>query len=325
MSSKNTLRLAEYRRLAQAAKHELAGKNVWVVKGGDAPERSISLHTGAAVERALAAAGLRCTSVDLTGPKSLERFFQEPCDLVFNALHGPGGEDGKLQGLLEWLRIPYTGSGMLASALAMNKARAKACWRSAGLPTADWVLVRQGDRLPVLPPGWPKVVKPNDQGSAIGVSVVAKRSGLEAALAEVWKYSRQALVENFCPGREISIGVVREQVLPVIEIVPKKAFYDFEAKYAPGMSEHILPARLSPQVTLRCQKIAWQAHQALGCRGASRIDLIVGRGGKPMLLEANTLPGMTGTSLLPEAANAWGLDFETLVLLLLADAWERSA
>ena len=325
MPSKASTRLAEYRRLALVAKRELADKKIWVVKGGDAPERAISLKTGAAVERALSVAGLAFVSVDLTGAAGLERFFHESCDLVFNALHGPGGEDGKLQGVLEWLKIPCTGSGMLASALAMNKARSKACWRSSGLPTADWVLVKKGSKLPALPPGWPKVVKPNDQGSAIGVSIVAERKALPEALEEVWKYSNEALVENFCPGCEISIGVVCEQVLPIVEIVPKRSFYDFEAKYAPGMSDHIIPARLSAKVATICQKLAWQAHGVLGCQGASRIDFIVSPAGKPMLLEANTLPGMTDTSLLPEAARAWGLEFDALVLLLLSDAWERRA
>ncbi len=244
-------------------------------------------------------------------------------DIAFIALHGKGGEDGSIQGLLELLGIPYTGSGVLAGALAMDKAMTKRMLRAEGIPVPDEVLVWRSaqpaeadlrsmvaDRL-----GLPAIVKPNREGSTIGCRVVHEAEGLADAVADALQYDDAALIEQFVPGVEITVGLIGNRsprVLPLIEIVAKSGFYDYEAKYAPGGSEHVIPARISDLAARRARDYAQRTHDLVGCRGMSRVDMIV-TGDQPCVLEINTIPGMTPTSLLPDAARAAGIGFSELL------------
>lgn len=301
-------------------KRRVGRRRIAVLMGGQSAERRISLLSGRAVLKTLRELGLNATGVDLKRSQDLLRLARTRPEVAVICLHGPGGEDGKIQGALEWLGIPYTDSGVLASALAMDKYRSKQILEKTGLPTAPSFLVNDDlARLPAsLKP--PLVVKPNNQGSALGISIVKTQTKLARALVQARRYGSEVLVEKYLSGREISVGVLGCRALPVIEIVPKKAFYDFEAKYAAGMSEHIIPARISAAARRTAQALALRAHRALGCRGATRVDLITGRSGRMSILEVNTIPGLTATSLLPEAARHAGVSFGQLILWLILDA-----
>jgi len=333
----------------------LSRLNVAVLMGGASAERAISLSTGAQIVAALDPAKYAVRALDpaaLSRPQTagaenvapgiplaplcIERLAPaEPAerpDVAFVALHGRGGEDGAVQGMLELLGIPYTGSGVLASALAMDKAMAKLVLRAHGVPVPDHVAVRARD-LADLPDvlervaaavGYPAIVKPNAEGSTIGCSRVPAPGDLEAALREALRHDTLALVEPLLQGAEITAGVLGNDeptVLPLIEIVAKGGFYDYEAKYAPGGSTHIIPARISERAAQRARAYAAESHRALGCRGMCRVDFIV-VDEEPVALEVNTIPGMTPTSLLPEAARAAGIDFPALLDRLIALALE---
>jgi D-alanine-D-alanine ligase len=252
-------------------------------------------------------------------------------DVVFLALHGGAGENGSVQGMLELLGIPYTGSGVLASALAMNKIMSKKVFEREGIPTPKWVAVhnsgRGSARDSVLSQvGVPCVVKPACEGSTIGVTIVRERDRLEAALDEAFRYGREALAEEFVPGTEITgavLGNEKPQVLPLVEIVPVGGFYDYERKYTPGATEEIIPARITEAQAARARELTLQAHQALGCRGFSRVDIIVGAD-EIYVLEVNSIPGLTETSLVPRAAAAAGISFTQLVDRLVELALEDS-
>lgn len=287
-------------------------KRIAVLFGGWSAERPISLKSGAAVLAALKRLRIPHIGVDVKrgAEKQLARL---RADLAFLALHGPFGEDGQVQRLLDRLGLPYTGSGVLASAVAMHKPTAKKIFRSAGLPTPDWVVVGRGASVKDVPFRGPWVVKPASQGSAIGISVVRRPSEFPAALRKAAALDREVLVEKFVPGVEVTVAVLGRRCLPVIEIVPKHRFYDFYSKYAPGGSRHIVPARLPKTVLKRAADISLKAFRALGCRHLARVDLMVPRSGKPALLEVNTLPGLTATSLFPDAARAVGMDFDALI------------
>lgn len=294
-------------------------RRIAVLLGGTSAEREISLKTGRAIYASLKRQGFRVVAIDAKAdlPAQLKKF---KINYAFIALHGTGGEDGQVQGLLEWLNIPYSGSGVLASALAMDKAASKRVMAAEGLPLAPGrLLERVSPRSPLT---LPVVVKPVSQGSAVGVSVVKRPSQWKSAARAALRYGAPALVEAYLQGPEITVGVLGTKVLPIIEILPQhnRSFYDFHAKYAPGGSRHILPARLSPKVWKTCQALALAACQALGTRGAARVDLIVDRRRGPCILEVNTIPGMTETSLLPEAARAAGIDFDALVLRIAEDS-----
>ena len=303
-------------------RRRLGRKRIAVLMGGFSAEREISLRSGRMVLQALTRARVNAYGVDLRGWRQLAALPKSRPDLALLCLHGTGGEDGTVQGALEWMGIPYSGSGVLASSLAMDKARAKERFRSLGLPTPPWALLgTPADAVPArLRPPW--VVKPNRQGSTVGITIVRRRNELAAAIRLAFRHDSLVLVEKFCPGREITVGVLGSAALPVLEIVPKRAFYDYVAKYSPGMSEHIVPARVPGRVRLRAQRLAVAAHRALGCRSVSRVDLIVGAGGRLDILEVNTIPGMTATSLLPDAARHVGISFEELVLRLAVEALE---
>jgi D-alanine-D-alanine ligase len=315
---------------------KLKGKKIAVLCGGWSAERSISLISGEWVYRELKAAHYDVVALDLlpaqigkfhkklpnrktpswAKPLPFELFAQrlaaQKIDLVFLMLHGPGGEDGKIQGYLEMLGIPFTGSSQLASTLAMNKHIAKEVFCRVGIPVASGIIVSKGQTLPKLK--IPCVVKPADQGSAIGISIVRKGSQLKAALAKAWRYGDVALVEDFVKGKEFTVGVLGDAALPVVEIKPELGeFYDFRSKYAAGGSTHICPAPLSNALTHQAQALGLAAHRVLGCRAYSRTDMILDRRGRFVVLETNTLPGMTPVSLLPDAAKAAGYSYLELL------------
>ncbi|MEE8531370.1 MAG: D-alanine--D-alanine ligase [Hyphomicrobium sp.] len=298
--------------------------HVAVLMGGWSAEREISLSSGKAVAAALEGEGYRVSMIDV-GRDVAVRIAQAKPDVCFNALHGRFGEDGCIQGVLECLAIPYTHSGVLASSLAMHKERAKDVLRPAGVPVADAEVVTRKEALErhVIAP--PYVVKPLAEGSSVGVVIVGKAAnGPPKLIAEGGAMEESVMVERYIPGRELTCAVIGEFVTEVVEIVPLKgiAFYDYEAKYAPGGSQHVLPANLSPDVYQLAQKYTCQAYTALGCRGAARADFRYDETGTGELicLELNTQPGMTETSLVPEMAAYAGWSFGELVRWMVEDA-----
>ncbi|TXH23755.1 MAG: D-alanine--D-alanine ligase [Elusimicrobia bacterium] len=292
-----------------------------VLAGGWSAERPISLKSGRAVAAALRRWALPHAFIDVT-PAIDRDLRRRRVDLVFLTTHGSFGEDGRLQGLLDLRGIAYTGSGVRASALAMHKPTAKTILRDAGLSVPAGRVV-DARVLPAAPargvPG-PWVVKPASQGSAVGVEMVDRAAGLARAVRRVSRWERAVLIEHRVAGTEITVGVLGDVALPVVEIVPRHAFYDYHSKYAPGGSRHVVPARISRASARAAQAAAVAAHRALGCRHVSRVDFIVDHRGKPWLLEVNTLPGLTDVSLLPDAARAAGVDFDGLVLGMLVMA-----
>ena len=302
----------------------MGGKaHVAVLMGGWSSEREVSLRSGRACAKALAGAGYRVTELDVTH-KVTEDLLRLKPDVAFNALHGPFGEDGRIQGVLEYLEVPYTHSGVLASALAMDKDKAKAVVARRGLPLAEHVLASRFDVASSHPMAPPYVVKPLLEGSSFGVVIV--REGANAPPAEVgapdWPYGDTVMVERYVPGRELTCAVMGEEVFGVIDIVPTGgAFYDYDAKYRPGGSVHILPAKIKPNIYHAAQTITLEAHRALGCRGVSRSDFRYDEANDELIwLEVNTQPGMTETSLVPELAAHAGYDFPALVSWLVEDA-----
>ncbi|MFA9549516.1 MAG: D-alanine--D-alanine ligase [Hyphomicrobium sp.] len=298
--------------------------HVAVLMGGWSAEREISLSSGKAVAAALEGEGYRVAMIDVDRDVAV-RIAQAKPDVCFNALHGRYGEDGCIQGVLECLAIPYTHSGVLASSLAMHKERAKDVLRPAGVPVADAEVVTRKEALErhVIAP--PYVVKPLAEGSSVGVVIVGEgANGPPKLIAEGGAMEESVMVERYIPGRELTCAVIGEFVTEVVEIVPLKglAFYDYEAKYAPGGSQHVLPANLSPDVYQLAQKYTCQAYTALGCRGAARADFRYDESGTGELicLELNTQPGMTETSLVPEMAAYAGWSFGELVRWMVEDA-----
>ncbi|MHA1573727.1 MAG: D-alanine--D-alanine ligase, partial [Alphaproteobacteria bacterium] len=295
-----------------------------VLMGGWSAEREISLSSGKAVAAALEGEGYRVSMIDVDRDVAV-RIAQAKPDVCFNALHGRYGEDGCIQGVLECLAIPYTHSGVLASSLAMHKERAKDVLRPAGVPVADAEVVTRKEALErhVIAP--PYVVKPLAEGSSVGVVIVGEgANGPPKLIAEGGAMEESVMVERYIPGRELTCAVIGEFVTEVVEIVPLKgiAFYDYEAKYAPGGSQHVLPANLLPDVYQLAQKYTCQAYTALGCRGAARADFRYDESGTGELicLELNTQPGMTETSLVPEMAAYAGWSFGELVRWMVEDA-----
>ncbi|ABI68465.1 D-alanine--D-alanine ligase [Syntrophomonas wolfei] len=306
---------------------------VLVLMGGTSEEREVSLKSGKAVYEGLKDAGYEVEALDFT-PETIHRIREYSPDVVFITLHGKNGEDGTVQGYLELLGIPYTGSGVLASAVCMNKVITKKLLSYEGLPTADFqVIKKRGFNRDLFNPdllmedfGLPLVVKPATQGSSVGTSIVRKRKNIVPALELALSLDEEILVEKFIAGTELTVTVLGKdnlKTLPVIEIVPKNEYYDYESKYMPGMSDHLIPARISEEERERVEEISCKAYDAVGCRGYGRIDLILDRGGNPYILEINTLPGMTGTSLVPDAARAAGIKFPELLDLFVKMALEK--
>lgn len=300
--------------------------HVAVLLGGLSAERSVSLRSGEAVATALEGEGYRVTRIDV-GRDVARRLDEVRPDVCFNALHGRMGEDGCIQGILETMAIPYTHSGVLASALAMHKENAKLVMRAAGVPVAEAKLVSraQAAEAHAIPP--PYVVKPVDEGSSVGVLIVRPGdNGWAKLIRDGGPADQIVMVERFIPGRELTCAVIGDFATEVIEIVPQKglAFYDFEAKYAPGGSKHELPADILPNVYQLIRKYTLAAHASLGCRGVSRADFrfddTAGGTGELICLEVNTQPGMTGTSLVPELAAYAGWSFGELARWIVEDA-----
>jgi len=297
---------------------ELKKKKIAVLMGGLSAEREVSLKSGAAVLKAVQAKGYDAVGID-AGRDLAAQLAAHGVEVAFIALHGRFGEDGSVQGLLELMDIPYTGSGVLGSALAMHKVYAKRVFEGAGLTVAPYRVLRRGDQ-PDLPFPLPVVVKPSREGSSVGVSIVKSVEAMQPALEEAFKYDPEVLVEQFIDGREIQVGILDDRALGAIEIVPKNEFYDFEAKYTDGMAEHIFPAPLPPAQYEEVLRLGERAHAALGCDCYSRVDFLVTKEGESYILEVNTLPGMTDLSLLPEIARGAGIEFGELVERVLLAA-----
>ena len=297
---------------------ELKAKKIAVLMGGLSAEREVSLNSGRAVLASLVSQGYHAVGIDV-GRDLADRLKAERVELAFIALHGRFGEDGSVQGLLELMGIPYTGSGVLASALAINKVFSKVVFSSAGLTVAPYQVLRRGEEKQ-LAYELPVVVKPSREGSSVGVSIVREPGQMDGALAEAFSYDNEILVEQFIKGREVQVGILEGRALGAIEIVPKGEFYDFEAKYTAGMAEHILPARLPAPLYEKVLREGEKAHAALDCDCYSRVDFLVTEAGACYLLEVNTLPGMTDLSLLPEIARGSGIEFGPLVERILLAA-----
>ncbi len=300
----------------------MKSKKIGVLFGGLSAEREISLKSGAAVHNALVTQGYNAVAIDV-GRDLAEVLKREGIEVAFIALHGRYGEDGCVQGLLELLQIPYTGSGVLASALAMHKLYSKQAFAASGILTAPYCCYRRGESviLADLPFGLPLVAKPVQEGSSVGVSIVKEESQLAQALELAFQHDDEILIEQYIKGQEVQVGILDDKPVGAIEIVPKNEFYDFEAKYTDGMAEHIFPAQLEPVLYEKALHVGLAAHLALGCKGYSRVDLLVTSTGDCYVLEVNTLPGMTALSLLPEiAAKGAGLPFEALVSRIIESA-----
>ena len=305
----------------------LTGARIGVLMGGQSAEREISLRTGQAVHQALLRRRYDSVAIDVDR-SIVERLRDEKVEMAFVALHGPGGEDGSMQGLLETLRIPYTGSGVRASAIAMHKAVTKTLLAASGIPVPRGIIVHVQDKLPRTIPAalrLPVVVKPAAQGSTIGITIVRALSEWAVALRRAHKHDEEAVVEPYIPGREVTVSVLAGAVLPAVEIVAPGGFYDYAAKYQKGHTQYLCPAPLPASVTRQLNEAALKTYRMIGCEGAARVDFRLTPRGKPFVLEINTTPGMTETSLLPMAAAKAGLDYDTLTERILESAIARAA
>ena len=298
---------------------------VAVLYGGRSAEREVSLASGREVLAALRESGFAVRPVEVGADLHAVIAALTPApDVVFNALHGRFGEDGSIQGVLDWLGIPYTHSGVRASALAMDKQAARAVFAAAGLPVATGRVVTAAALAEADPLPLPYVVKPVNEGSSVGVEILLRGSNRRADIAAQWRFGSHALVEEFVPGRELTVAVLGDRALAVTDITPAQGFYDYQAKYAAGGSAHTIPAAVHPDIYADAMAIALRAHQALGCRGATRADLryddTAGEPGRLVLLEVNTQPGLTPTSLLPEQAAHRGIAFPALCTWMIEQA-----
>jgi D-alanine-D-alanine ligase len=299
-----------------------------VLCGGDSSEREVSLETGEAVARALDARGHYVRLVDVRG-RSLDALDGLDLDAAFIALHGTFGEDGQVQLLLETRGIPYTGSGVEASRLAMDKPAAKQRFAERGVPTPPWAAIDRGAppeqaRAAIVEIGFPQVIKPAREGSSVGVTVACSVPEATEGLEECFRLADRALIEERIRGRELTVGVLGGHTLPVIELVYPTDIFDYEAKYTPGTTRHVIRRDLPEGTTEQVRAVALQAHHALGCRDLSRVDLMLGADGTPWVLEVNTVPGMTATSLVPDAARAAGIEFPELCETILRHALKRA-
>ena len=300
-------------------------KNVAVLMGGWSPEREVSLSSGYECAKALADRGYKVRVIDVgRDVPALMRALDPRPDVIFNALHGIGGEDGTIQGVFDMLGIPYTPSGVLASALAMHKPTAKAIFHDAGLPIIESVVARPEQLALRDPMPAPFVVKPTNQGSSVGVRIVRVNDNSWREEVTGWCFGDEVMVERFVPGRELTVAVLGDRALGVCEIVPRGSFYDYTAKYAVGGSDHLTPAPIPAEAYEQALDIALRAHLILGCRGVSRADLryddTVTQPGELYLLEVNTQPGMTPTSLVPDIARHVGIGFDDLVVWIVENA-----
>jgi D-alanine-D-alanine ligase len=302
---------------------------VAVLKGGRSLEREVSLRSAARVEDAVDSLGHEVAGIDV-GEDLVARLRELRPDVVFIALHGPGGEDGTVQELLEILDLPFTGPGVAACALCMDKVAAKHEIRAAGIPTPDWAAFNStafrelgaADALEEIEErlGFPLVVKPASQGSSLGVEFAATRDEVPEALLAAFSYDDRVLLERYVKGRELAVSVLDGDALPIVEAIPREEdFFNFEARYEIGRTDYVCPADLPGDQTERVQELATRTYETLGCSGFARVDLMLGDGG-PQVLEVNAIPGLTDTSLFPMAAEAAGIDFTQLVERILASA-----
>ena len=327
---------------------------VALLMGGRSSEREISLRTGRGIAQALRSLGHEVTSVDTASGRVLPPGEEEQAalpageraelvpnaaavmteslpvadaEVVFIALHGGEGEDGTVQALLELTGKPYTGSAVLASALAMDKTMSKKVFMHEGIPTPEWQLLRGGEPMPAVDVarlgGYPIVVKPNAEGSTVGLTIVTAAGQLPDAIREAARFGRDVLIERFIPGRELTVAVLGDEVLPIVEIRPKHGHYDYDSKYTSGASDYFCPAELPADLAARVADLGARAVRALGCRGVARVDFRLSPEMEAYCLEVNTIPGMTPTSLVPMAAKARGMSYDQLVQRMLDLALEE--
>ena len=293
---------------------------VGVIAGGISSEREVSLRSGQAVFNALKELGFNAVFID-AGKDLCEKIKEEKIDIAFLVLHGGWGENGAVQGMLEVMGIPYTGSGVLSSALAMDKEATKKIFIYHGIPVPPFKVVYKQEHFSLSfnleSLSFPLVVKPAEEGSSVGVNIVKNEVELKSALENAFKYGQRAILEKFIEGREIHIGVLGDRALGGVEVRPKKGFYDYESKYTKGLTEYILPPEIDNDLYEKLKDLGLKAHKALGCKGGTRVDMIVDSNGNPYVLEVNTIPGMTETSLLPKISQLSGYDFKGLVKEIL--------
>lgn len=281
----------------------LKDKTVVVLMGGPGTERDVSLRSGEAVARALRKGGVRALTLDVTND---EVRIPEGADLAFNMIHGTFGEDGALQDILDRIGIPYTGEGAAGSRMAFDKILTKRRFQEAGVPTAEWAVLRADDAAPFAPP---LVLKAPRQGSSVGIHILRSQEGFRAAREDCLRYGPEILAEKFFQGKELTVGILGDAALPIIEIVARGGFYDYEHKYTKGATEYFVPAPIGERATRAVQKAALAAHRSLGLEVYSRVDILLAEDGAINVMEINTIPGMTETSLLPKAADALGIPF----------------
>lgn len=323
--------------------------------GGVSAERDVSLRSGRAVFNALKNLGYNAVAIEIvTGRRSqvtsknsqskiqntkykivtchsskiCEVLKKEKIEIVFLVLHGGYGENGAIQGLLEVMNIPYTGSGVLSSALAMDKEAAKKVFHYCKIPVPQFHIISQNSesidyQLSTINFELPWVIKPATEGSSIGVNIVRDKSFLGSAMEEAFRFCERVIIEKYIEGKEIHVGILNNNVLGSVEVRPKLEFYNYEAKYTAGLTEYILPPEIQPETLRKAERVALAAHMALGCRGATRVDLIMNKHGEPYVLEVNTIPGMTETSLLPKIAGLSGLSFPSLIEGILISAIKK--
>lgn len=309
-----------YREFVIQQLKNLKDKTIGVLMGGLSPEREVSIVTGNSIIEALNRKGLNALPVQVDHEiwKTLQ---SNPIDLAFIALHGTFGEDGCIQGLLEYFKIPYTGPGVMGSALAYDKLKSKEIFKSNKIPTADYeVFYKRTSEKTGRTLDFPVVVKPTNQGSSLGISIVKNENEWKPALKTAFTYSDEVIAEKFIEGKLLAIGMQEMEPMPIVHIRPKSGFYDYEAKYTSGKTEYICPADLEKNEADRCRKIAQQVFHVLRGRGFPRVDVILDNEGIPFVLEMNTVPGMTPTSLLPMAAQKMGLGFDDLVVEIIKTA-----
>jgi len=292
---------------------------IGVLMGGLSSEREISLKSGREVYQALKKQGLNVIPLDIKSPNCLSTIKKAKISCAFIALHGRFGEDGTIQKILESLKVSYTGSGVAASYLCLDKIASRRIFKQRNIPVPEYDILNRNSwqrRLRELSFSFPVVVKPSSEGSSIGISFVDKESKLRAAIEQALRYGNTIMIEKYIKGREITVGILAETILPVVEIVPKRRFFDFQAKYEKGKSDYLVPAKITQRHCKNAQGLGLLAHRALGCAGFSRVDMILAKSG-PVVLEVNSIPGLTSMSLLPMAAKAAGINFNQLCLKIV--------
>jgi D-alanine-D-alanine ligase len=297
---------------------KLINKKIGVLYGGLSSERKISIKSGESVLNTLKKLKLNVCGIDVD-KNVIEKIKKEKIDIAYIALHGSIGEDGTIQGMLEMLGIPYTGCGVFASAVSMNKDISKKLFKYAGILTPKWRTFKKFETIPKIRK-YPIIIKPIAQGSTIGITVVKTSSQFTNAVKEAFKYGKEIIIEQFIQGKEITVGILNGEVLPIIEIIPNGKFYDFKSKYQKKGSLHIIPAEINKEVYKVAQNYAKKVYKIFRCNAVCRVDMIVDKNNRVWVLENNTVPGMTKTSLLPDASRAIGYDFKMLVLKIIESA-----